>query len=296
MGRRITRRGALIGSMLALPALVLSQRSTIAASVSRVDLAGAFKAFEQETGARLGVSAHDTGSDNRIEYRQNERFAMCSTFKFLAAAAVLARVDRKEEQLDRVIIYKKSDLVSYSPVTEKHVGKGMSLEAICEAAITMSDNTAGNLILDSLGGPKELTKYARGLGDATFRLDRRETELNEAKPGDERDTITPSAILKDLQKTALGDVLSRSSRDQLTEWLLGNKTGDKRLRAGLPKDWTVGDKTGTSDSGMANDIAVIWPPNRKPILLAVYLYDPKGTPDSRNDIHKKVARLIAENI
>jgi beta-lactamase class A len=296
MGGHITRRGALIGSMLAIPGLSLSIRSMEAAPSSRVDLTAAFKSLEEKTGARLGVSAHDTGSDNRIDYRENERFAMCSTFKFLASAAVLARVDGKQEELSRIIKYEKSDLVPYSPVTEKHVGEGMSLEAICEAAITLSDNTAGNLILDSLGGPKGLTKYARSLGDATFRLDRRETELNEATPDDPRDTITPSAILKDLQKTALGDALTKSSRDQFVEWMLASKTGGKRLRAGLPKDWNVGDKTGTSDSGMANDIAVIWPPDRKPILLAVYLYDPKGTADSRNTVHKKVAALVAENI
>ncbi|ATU92327.1 class A beta-lactamase [Phyllobacterium zundukense] len=296
MGGHITRRAALIGSVLAIPALSLRFKSTEAAPASRVDLAAAFKTLEEKTGARLGVSARDTGSDNRIDYRENERFAMCSTFKFLAAAAVLARVDQKQEQLERMILIKKSDLVTYSPVTEKYVGKGMSIEAICEAAVTLSDNTAGNLMLDTLGGPKALTKYARSLGDATFRLDRWETELNEAKPGDPRDTITPAAILKDLQKTMLEDALSRSSRDQLVEWMLGSKTGDKRLRAGLPKDWNVGDKTGTSDSGMANDLAVIWPPDRKPILLAVYLYDPKGTADSRNEIHKKVASLVAENI
>lgn len=296
MGGHITRREALIGSVLAIPALSLRIKSTQAAPAGRVDLAAAFKTLEEKTGARLGVSAHDTGSDSRIEYRENERFAMCSTFKFLASAAVLARVDQKQEQLDRMILIKKSDLVAYSPVTEKYVGKPMSIEAICEAAVTLSDNTAGNLMLDTLGGPKGLTKYARSLGDATFRLDRWETELNEAKPSDARDTITPAAILKDMQKKVLGDALSKSSRDQLVEWLLGNKTGDKRLRAGLPKDWSVGDKTGTSDSGMANDLAVIWPPDRKPILLAVYLYDPKGTADSRNTIHKKVAALVAENI
>ncbi len=296
MGGRITRRGALIGSMFAMPALSLATRSTQAAPSGRVDLAAAFKTLEERTGARLGVAAHDTGSDNRIGYREDERFAMCSTFKFLAAAAVLARVDREEEELNRIVKFKKSDLVDYSPVTEKHLDSGMSLAAICEAAVTMSDNTAGNLMLDNIGGPKGLTEYARRLGDATFRLDRRETDLNEAKPGDPRDTITPIAILKDLQKTAIGDALGKSSRDQLIEWLLGSKTGDKRLRAGLPKDWSVGDKTGTSDSGMANDIAVIWPPERKPILLAVYLYDPKGTPDSRNEIHQKVAKLVVENL
>jgi beta-lactamase class A len=296
MGGHITRREALIGSVLAIPALSLRIKSTQAAPADREDLAAAFKTLEEKTGARLGVSAHDTGSDSRIDYRENERFAMCSTFKFLASAAVLARVDQKQEQLDRMILIKKSDLVDYSPVTEKYAGKEMSIEAICEAAVTLSDNTTGNLMLDTLGGPKGLTKYARSLGDATFRLDRWETELNEAKPGDPRDTITPAAILKDMQKTVLGDALSKSSRDQLVEWLLGNKTGDKRLRAGLPRDWSVGDKTGTSDSGMANDVAVIWPPDRKPILLAVYLYDPKGTADSRNTIHKKVAALVAENI
>lgn len=296
MAGDITRRGALIGSMLAVPALILPMRSTAAAPVNRVDLTAAFKSLEENSGARLGVSAHDTGSDVYIGYRENECFAMCSTFKFLAAAAVLARVDRKQDELHRMVLVKESDILANSPATEKNTGKSMSLEALCEAAITLSDNTAGNLILDSLGGPKGLTGYARGLGDATFRLDRWETELNEARPGDPRDTITPAAILKDMQKTVLGDALSKSSRDQLIEWLLGNKTGDKRLRAGLPADWSVGDKTGTSESGMANDIAVIWPDDRKPLLLAVYLYDPKGTADSRNTIHKKVAALVAENI
>ena len=203
MGGHITRRGALIGSVLAIPALALRIKSIQAAPAGRVDLAAAFKTMEEKTGARLGVSAHDTGSDNRIEYRQNERFAMCSTFKFLASAAVLRAWIRGRNRLERMILIKKSDLVPYSPVTEKYVGKGMSIKAICEAAVTLSDNTAGNLMLDSLGGPKGLTKYARSLGDATFRLDRRETELNEAKPGDDRDTITPSAILKDMQKTVL---------------------------------------------------------------------------------------------
>ncbi|MRG55939.1 class A beta-lactamase [Phyllobacterium sp. SYP-B3895] len=282
--------------MLAIPALALPRALAYAAPAERVDLDAAFKGLEEKTGARLGVAALDTASDSKIEYRAHERFAMCSTFKFLAAAAVLAKVDRKEEKLDRVIKYGKGDLVAGSPNTGKHVDEGMTLAALCEAAITLSDNTAGNLLLDNLGGPKGLTQYARSLGDATFRLDRRETELNEATPGDPRDTITPAHILKDLQKTVLGNALAKSSRDQLIEWLLANKTGDKRLRGGLPKGWSVGDKTGTSDSGMANDIAVIWPPSHKPILLAVYLYDPKGTADSRNEIHRKVASLVAENI
>ncbi|UGX84692.1 class A beta-lactamase [Phyllobacterium meliloti] len=296
MSGHITRRAALVGSMLVVPALSLSLRSAGAATATGPSLEAAFKELEKATGARLGVSAHDTGSGKRIDYREKELFAMCSTFKFFAAAAILARVDQKKEQLDRIVTYKKSDLVDYSPVTEKHVGEGMSLAAICEAAITYSDNSAGNLMLDALGGSKGLTEYARSLGDTITRLDRRETELNEATPGDPRDTTTPAAMRENLEKTVLGTALSEQSRKQLADWLIGNKVGDKRLRAGLPKDWKVGDKTGTSDSGMANDVAVIWPPDRKPIVLTVYLYDPKGTADSRNAIHQKVASLIAEHI
>lgn len=290
----ITRRGALIGSMLALPALSLSLRATAAAPGKQQDLAAAFKAMEDRTGARLGVSALDTGSDSRIGYRQNERFAMCSTFKFLAAAAILARVDGEQEQLDRKILIKKRDIISHSPIAEKHVGQSMTLAQLCEATVTVSDNAAGNLILEALGGPRGLTKFARSLGDETFRLDRWETELNEARPGDPRDTITPVDILADMQKTVLGDSLSKSSRDQLIEWLVASKT--KRIRAGIPKDWRVGDKTGTSSSGMANDIAVLWPPQRRPILLAIYLYDPKGTPDSRDRIHRDVTSLVVETL
>lgn len=296
MSGHITRRAALVGSMLVVPALSLSMRTAGAAAAKGQDIEAAFKDLEKASGARLGVSAHDTGTGKRIGYREKELFAMCSTFKFFAAAAILSRVDQKKEQLDRIVAYKKSDLVAYSPVTEKHVAEGMSLSAICEAAITWSDNTAGNLMLDALGGSKGVTDYARSLGDGITRLDRRETELNEAKPGDPRDTTTPAAMRENLEKTVLGTVLSETSRKQLADWLIGNKVGDKRLRAGLPKGWKVGDKTGTSDSGMANDVAVIWPPDRKPIVLSVYLYDPKGTPDSRNAIHREVASLVAEHI
>jgi beta-lactamase class A len=294
MSGHITRRAALVGSMLVVPALSLSMRS--ADATTPTDLEAVFKDLEKPTGARLGVSAFDTGSGKRIGYREKELFAMCSTFKFFAAAAILARVDLKQERLDRIVTYNKSDLVPYSPVTEKHVGEGMPLSAICEAAIAWSDNTAGNLMLDALGGSKGVTDYARSLGDEITRLDRRETELNEATPGDPRDTTTPEAMRQNLEKTVLGTALSEQSRKQLADWLIGNKVGDKRLRAGLPKNWKVGDKTGTSDSGMANDVAVIWPPDRKPIVLTVYLYDPKGTPDSRNAIHQKVASLVAEHI
>jgi beta-lactamase class A len=227
-------------------------------------------------------------------HRGNERFALCSTYKFLAAAFVMARVDRKEENLARRIVYGKGDLVTYSPITEKHGGKdGLAVGEICEAALTLSDNTAGNLLLDSFGGPEKLTAYMRSLGDDITRLDRRETALNEATPGDPRDTTTPLAMLEALQKIVLGTALSSSSREQLTAWLVANKTGDKRLRAGLPKDWRVGDKTGSGENNAANDVAVMWPPGRAPIIVTAFYAEAGASDSERNAVLSEVGRLAA---
>jgi beta-lactamase class A len=203
---------------------------------------------------------------------------MCSTFKLFASALVLARVDRHEERLARRVVFSARDLASYSPVTGKHVGgSGMAVAELCEAAITLSDNTAGNLLLASFGGPKAFTAYARALGDMQTRLDRTEPTLNEALPGDPRDTTTPAAMLGNLQKLLVGDALSPSSRAQLLRWLEANKTGDARLRAHLPAGWKVGDKTGTGDRGATSDIGILLPPGRAPILITVYLTETKAT-------------------
>jgi beta-lactamase class A len=197
----------------------------------------------------------------RLEHRALERFPMCSTFKFLAAAAVLHRVDLKQDQLTRFITYTKADLLEYAPVTKAHVDEGgMMLGALCAAAIQQSDNTAGNLLLRAIGGPEGLTRYARSLGDKDTRLDRVEPFLNSAMPGDERDTTTPAAMLEDLRVLLAGDALTPAARDQLDAWLAGNETGVDMLRAGLPKDWKVGDKTGRGANGATNDIAILRPP------------------------------------
>jgi beta-lactamase class A len=249
--------------------------------------------LEGRSGGRLGVAALDLGSGQRIGHRGDERFAMCSTFKFLAVAFVLGRVDRGEERLDRRITFSEQDLVAYSPVTKDHAGgRGLTIEELCDAAITVSDNTAGNLLLAGFGGPVALTAYVRSLGDSVTRLDRIETDLNEATPGDPRDTTTPSAMLDNIRRIVLGDQLSARSREQLTAWLVASKTGASRLRAGLPKHWRVGDKTGTGEHGATNDIAVAWPPDRGPLILSAYYAESTAPIEKRSAVLADVARIV----
>jgi beta-lactamase class A len=285
----MTRRTALASALLAGAAL-LSPPAVADAAAAEARLAD----LERTNGGRLGVAILDLATGRRIGRRADERFAMCSTFKLLAASLVLTRVDRGEEHLDRLIPFAKEDVVSYSPVTEKYAGKGgMSVAQICEAALTLSDNTAGNLMLASFGGPRALTAYARSLGDGMTRLDRIETDLNEATPGDPRDTTTPAATLETMRKIMLGDALSEISRAQLIAWLVANKTGGKRLRAGFPKDWRIGDKTGTSGNGATNDLAIIWPPARPPIIVAAYLAESPAPADQREAVLAEVGRIVA---
>ena len=254
----------------------------------------AFRALERRHGGRLGVAVLDTGSGRRMAHRPEERFAMASTFKFLAAAFVLARCDKGEERLQRRIAFAQQDLVTYSPITEKHIGEGgMAMAELCEAAVTLSDNTAANLLLASFGGPAGLTAYVRSLGDDTTRLDRIETALNEATPGDPRDTTTPAAMLGTMQKLLVGKALSRASREQLTAWLVANKTGDQRLRAGVPQGWRVGDKTGTGENGAANDVAVVWPANGAPLVVSAYFAEAQMSPEGRNAVLAEVGRLVS---
>ncbi|RAI42587.1 class A beta-lactamase [Rhodoplanes roseus] len=256
-------------------------------------MAEAFARIERESGGLLGVAVIDTGSGARSGHRADERFAMCSTFKLLAAAAVLARVDAGKDALDRTIRIEETALVEYSPLTKPHVGGEMTLEALCEAAMVVSDNTAGNLLLESLDGPAGFTAWVRTLGDAVTRLDRIEPHLNEAAPGDPRDTTTPAAMAANLQKLALGTMLPLPLRDKLTGWLVGNRTGDTRLRAGVPRDWRVGDKTGTGERGSTNDVGILWPPNREPIVVAVYLTETTAAPEARNAVIAAVGKAVA---
>lgn len=250
------------------------------------------KALEQASGGRLGVAIIDSATNKGFGYRTDERFPMCSTFKLLLVGAILQKVDRHDEQLGRQVPISKADLMAYSPATGKWVGKGMAVEELCEAAITLSDNTAANLLLTRIGGPNGITAFARKIGDDKTRLDRIEPTLNEALPGDLRDTSTPGAMLHDLYQLTVGKVLTEPSKTKLITWLTQNMTGNDRVRAGLPRNWRVGDKTGTGERGTANDLAVVWPPHHAPILISVYLTGSNHTSAERNATIAAVARLV----
>ncbi|MFS8046489.1 class A beta-lactamase [Rhizobium sp. BR 314] len=291
----LSRRQSLAGSLLALP--VLAGISGIGRAADSVSGEAQLAALESKHPGRICVSILDLASGRRIEHRADERILMCSTFKALLAALVLARVDKGEERLDRRIRYTKSDLVSNSPATKVNVGNaGMTVAELCAATITLSDNAAANLLLASFGGPKVLTAFCRNLGDEITHLDRDEPELNyHDSPGDERDTTTAAAMLENLRRLLFTDVLTPASRSQLAAWLIMTKTGDARLRAGLPKDWLAGDKTGTNEDkfGNANDIAVLWPSNRSPIIVTAYCEIPGIASDERNAVIAEIGRIAA---
>ena len=252
-----------------------------------------FAAIEARCGGRLGVGVLDTGTGRTAGHRGHERFPMCSAHKALSAAAVLARVDRGEDRLDRRVRFGAEAVLPYSPGTKAHAGgDGMTFAAICEAAVTLSDNTAANLMLGAIGGPAGLTAFLREIGDEATRLDRTEPALNEALPGDPRDTTSPSAMAADLDRLVLGEALSPASRDQLAAWLVAGKTGDARLRAGVPPGWRVGDKTGTGERGTANDVGVVWPPGRGPIVITAFITGATATPDAQSAAIADVARAV----
>jgi beta-lactamase class A len=252
----------------------------------------AFAALEKSHGGRLGICAVDTATGREIRYRAEERFPFCSTFKAMAAAAVLARAGTDPGLLERRIPYTRADLVTYSPITEKHTGAGMTVADLCAAAVQYSDNTAGNLLIKLLGGPSALTAFMRGIGNRSFRLDRWETELNTAIPGDPRDTATPADMAHSLKSLVLDKALPSAQQARLKQWLVGNTTGDRRIRAGVPAGWQVGDKTGTGSYGTANDIAVLWPPARPPIVLAVYSTHPSKTGKPSDAVIAEATRMV----
>jgi len=284
-----SRRAFLLGVAASLAPIGARAASTVESARERI------VAIEAREGGRLGVAILDSGAGAYLGYRDDERFPMCSTFKLLAAAAALKRVDEGTERLDRVIPYTAADLLGYAPIAKAHAAEGgMRVADLCAAAIDWSDNTAANLILQSIGGPAGFTQLTRSLGDTVTRLDRIEPELNASVPGDERDTTSPRAMVGAMRAVLLGDALSEASRRQLESWLDDDKVGDKRLRARLPPSWRIGDKTGTGDYGSTNCIAIIRPPGRAPLFAAVYFTGSTASIDARNAVHQEIGALIAE--
>lgn len=289
--KKFATAGSLLLSLLACTSPIMNSPIK---STGLVDLA---VETEKRLDARIGLAVYDYHSGKRWEYNANDRFPLTSTFKALACAAVLERVDAGDEDLQRVVIVRESDLVPYAPVTEKRLGgQGMTLYELCGAAMSMSDNTAANLVLRSLGGPQGVTGFARRIGDSVTRLDRWEIELNQASPGDLQDTTTPNAMAQNLRRLVFGDVLSTDSRQQLVDWLVGNKVAGSLIRAGIPGDWRIGDRTGAGGYGSRSIIAVIWPPERKPVVAAIYMTETKASFDERNAAIAGMAKALKEEL
>jgi beta-lactamase class A len=293
----ISRRAFVVAGALAMAESATPSPVLLAASRKRFgNLSASLAQLEKDNNGRLGVAVLDIGSGESSGHRTDERFAMCSTFKMLLAAVVLERVDSGKESLARKIAIPATGLLPHSPATQEHAGGSMPILDLCAAIVTLSDNTAANLLLASIGGPAGITHFARSLGDNVTRLDRTEMALNEALPGDPRDTTSPAAMVATMQKLILGNKLSAASRAQLTAWLIANKTGDERLRAGLTGGWRVGDKTGSNGENTTNDIAIIWPPRQAPVLVTAYLTACTGPEAKRNTVLAQVGRLVAQSI
>ncbi len=270
-GKDCTRRKFFGSSALALLGMYFGFSESAQALTTNTSLNDGVAQAEKQSGGRMGVALLDTGTGQIFGHRMDEPFPMCSTFKVLAVAAVLSRVDEGREQLQRSVPVRQADILKYAPIASKHIGAGMTIAELCEATITLSDNTAANLLLSSLGGPAAVTAFARRIGDPHTRIDRIEPALNEAAPGDLRDTTTPRAMARDLNSLVLGSALSAASRALLKDWMVRCQTGDKKIRSAVAKDCLVADKTGSGDQNTSNDIGIIWPGKLAPVVLTIYL-------------------------
>jgi beta-lactamase class A len=299
MDETSTRRDALLLGVTLLAACAAGPQAPAAQSASTggAGLEVPWTEIEGQAGGRLGVFVVDTGTGRALGHREDERFPMCSTFKWALAAAVLARVDRAEMALAERVPYKEADLLEHAPATRSRLSDGsMTIEALAGAAVTVSDNTAANLLLDRVGGPDGLTQFFRRLGDPVTRLDRNEPALNLNQPGDLRDTTSPRSMAGLLRAVLCGDALSPASRERLLGWMRACETGRNRLRAGLPAGWVIGDKTGTGRHGAVNDVAIAVPPGRAPILVAAYSSDSDAETGRLEATLAAVARLVVARL
>jgi len=283
--------------LLALPAMSVMPVITASPAFAQ-EAPPPLASYERETGGHVGLYAENLATGKKILWRADERFVMCSTFKLSLAALVLSRVDRHQDRLDQMIRFGPADLPDwYAPVARQNLARGeMSIAEMCEAAVEQSDNTCATLLLARVGGPAALTAFWRSLGDGTTRLDHGELQLNRTPLGDPHDTTTPAAMAGSLRQFLFGDILSPTSRGLITGWMLGCKTGDNRLRGGLPKDWRIGDKTGNNGTDAAGDLAVTWPRSGGPLLICAYTRG--GTPSAANlaTLFADIGRLVGEQL
>lgn len=291
-----TRRTALLGAV-ALGACA-PRASADLAPISPLPTSDArLQAIEARVGGRVGVAAWNTGTNAWLVHRADERFAMCSMFKWLLAAQMLWIDEHNAGFREEPMRFNAADIVGHSPVVQANLARGvMSVEELCRAALVESDNAAANLLLVPAMGPAGFTRFLSENADPITRLDRTEPSLNENLPGDERDTTTPRAMAQTMQHFLLTDaVLNASSRETLTNWLMECRTGLRRLRGGFPNDWRAGDKTGTSVDGhnATTDVAIAWPPGKAPIIVACFLSDSIVGLDARNAAHAEVGRMVA---
>ncbi len=287
-----TRRAALMTTLIAVPGLLAPAAR---AEGRHQGFEARLKELEARSGGRLGVAVLDTATGQLAGNRLDERFAMCSTFKALAVAFTLARVDRGDERPERRILFTEQDLVMPFKATSPHLADGMTIEQLCEAAVVVSDSTAANLLLTSFGGPAALTTYLRSLGDPVTRLDRMELDLNVVRPGETHDTTSPRAMAGTLRQVILGDALSPASRERLTTWMINSRDAAvRRLRVGLPDGWRIANKPGTWEGISTNDIGVMFPPGRAPIVVAAYLGEAPRSTEDQEAILADVARIVAE--
>ncbi|MCV2370972.1 class A beta-lactamase [Roseateles oligotrophus] len=254
-------------------------------------------ALQEQVGGRLGVFALHTGSRAQFGFQADERFAMCSTFKLLLAAAVLAKVDSGRLDLNQRVRFGPRDLVPHAPVTGELLKSGsvsasLSVGELCAAMLELSDNPAANLLLPLVGGPAGLTRFLRELGDTVTRLDRIEPALNSNLPGDPRDTSTAASYVGLMERLLCSDFFSGELRQQLLVWMNASETGLQRLRAGAPQDWPAGDKSGSGADGAVNDVAIFFPPKQSPILMAVFMTGSSQPLAALNAVHAELATLV----
>ena len=296
--REVELKTKTIGALaISFACAVASLLSTAATAMDTTKLAEAVRAEEKTLQARIGMSVFDENTGATWEYRGDERFPMNSTHKTFSCAALLKKVDGKSVTLDQPVLISKEMLVAYSPITEKSLApKTITFGEICQAAVSYSDNTAGNAVFDAIGGASGFNSYMRSIGDEETRLDRKEPELNEATPGDVRDTTTPNAIVSSLRKILLGDGLSVTSRGELTRWMLDDQVAGALLRASLPSGWKIADKTGAGGYGSRSIIAVIWPPLKQPLVVGIYITQTRASMESSNQAIARIGSVLVEAI